>query len=70
MNLLDIHDFRTTATYQQAVQILHNSQTFSIDQESPNEFTALFKTEKDLLQIRLLLDDDVTIHGNDLLIDI
>ncbi len=57
MKLPDIHDFSTTALYQQATQILHSSQTFSIEEEAPNEFAALFQTEKELLQIRLQLDD-------------
>lgn len=59
----DIHDFSTTALYQQATQILHSSQTFSIEEEAPNEFAALFQTEKELLQIRLQLDDDLTIQS-------
>ena len=61
MKLPDIHDFSTTALYQQATQILHSSQTFSIEEEAPNEFAALFQTE--LLQIRLQLDDDLTIQS-------
>ncbi|OUN38937.1 hypothetical protein B5G28_07210 [Faecalibacterium sp. An77] len=63
MKLPDIHDFSTTALYQQATQILHSSQTFSIEEEAPNEFAALFQTEKELLQIRLQLDDDLTIQS-------
>lgn len=63
MKLPDIHDFSTTALYQQATQILHSSQTFSIEEETPNEFAALFQTEKELLQIRLQLDDDLTIQS-------
>lgn len=63
MKLTDIHDFSTTALYQQATQILHSSQTFSIEEEAPNEFAALFQTEKELLQIRLQLDDDLTIQS-------
>ena len=63
MKLTDIHDFSTTALYQQATQILHSSQTFSIEEEVPNEFAALFQTEKELLQIRLQLDDDLTIQS-------
>lgn len=63
MKLPDIHDFSTTAPYQQATQILHSSQTFSIEEEAPNEFAALFQTEKELLQIRLQLDDDLTIQS-------
>ena len=63
MKLPDIHDFSTTDLYQQATQILHSSQTFSIEEESPNEFAALFQTEKELLQIRLQLDDDLTIQS-------
>lgn len=62
MKLPDVHDFSTTALYQQATQILHSSQTFSIEEEAPNEFAALFQTEKELLQIRLQLDDDLTIQ--------
>lgn len=62
MKLPDIHDFSTTALYQQATQILHSSQTFSIEEETPNEFAGLFQTEKELLQIRLQLDDDLTIQ--------
>jgi hypothetical protein len=46
MKLPDIHDFSTTALYQQATQILHSSQMFSIEEEAPNEFAALFQTEK------------------------
>lgn len=63
MKLPDIHDFSTTALYQQATQILHSSQTFSIEEEAPNQFAALFQTEKELLQIRLQLDDDLTIQS-------
>ena len=63
MKLPDIHDFSTTVLYQQATQILHSSQTFSIEEETPNEFAALFQTEKELLQIRLQLDDDLTIQS-------
>ena len=63
MKLPDIHDFSTTALYQQATQILHSSQTFSIEEETPNEFAGLFQTEKELLQIRLQLDDDLTIQS-------
>lgn len=63
MKLPDIHDFSTTALYQQATQILHSSQTFSVEEEAPNEFAALFQTEKELLQIRLQLDDDLTIQS-------
>lgn len=63
MKLPDIHDFSTTALYQQATQILHSSQTFSIEEDAPNEFAALFQTEKELLQIRLQLDDDLTIQS-------
>lgn len=63
MKLPDIHNFSTTALYQQATQILHSSQTFSIEEEAPNEFAALFQTEKELLQIRLQLDDDLTIQS-------
>ena len=63
MKLPDIHDLSTTALYQQATQILHSSQTFSIEEEAPNEFAALFQTEKELLQIRLQLDDDLTIQS-------
>ena len=63
MKLPDVHDFSTTALYQQATQILHSSQTFSIEEETPNEFAALFQTEKELLQIRLQLDDDLTIQS-------
>ena len=63
MKLPDIHDFSTTALYQQATQILHSSQTFSIEEEVSNEFAALFQTEKELLQIRLQLDDDLTIQS-------
>ena len=63
MKLPDIHDLSTTALYQQATQILHSSQTFSIEEEAPNEFAALFQTEKELLQIRLHLDDDLTIQA-------
>ena len=63
MKLPDIHDFSTTALYQQATQILHSSQTFSIEEEAPNEFAALFQTEKELLQIRLQLDDDLNIQS-------
>ena len=63
MKLPDIHDFSTTALYQQATQILHTSQTFSIEEEAPNEFAALFQTEKELLQIRLQLDDDLNIQS-------
>ncbi len=63
MKLSDIHNFSTTALYQQATQILHSSQTFSIEEEAPNEFAALFQTEKELLQIRLQLDDDLTIQS-------
>lgn len=63
MKLPDIHDFSTTALYQQATQILHSSQTFSLEEEAPNEFAALFQTEKELLQIRLQLDDDLTIQS-------
>lgn len=33
MKLPDIHDFSATALYQQATQILHSSQTFSIEEE-------------------------------------
>ena len=61
--LPDIHDFSTTDLYQQATQILHSSQTFSIEEEAPNEFAGLFQTEKELLQIRLQLDDDLTIQS-------
>ena len=63
MQLPDIHDFSTTALYQQATQILHSSQTFSIEEEAPNEFAGLFQTEKELLQIRLQLDDDLAIQS-------
>ena len=63
MKLPDIHDFSTTALYQQATQILHSSQTFSIEEEAPNEFAGLFQTEKELLPIRLQLDDDLTIQS-------
>lgn len=63
MKLPDIHDFSTTALYQQATQILHSSQTFSIEEDVSNEFVALFQTEKELLQIRLQLDDDLTIQS-------
>ena len=63
MKLPDIHNFSTTALYQQATQILHSSQTFSIEEEVSNEFAALFQTEKELLQIRLQLDDDLTIQS-------
>lgn len=63
MKLPDIHDFSTTALYQQATQILHSSQTFSIEEEVSNEFAGLFQTEKELLQIRLQLDDDLTIQS-------
>lgn len=63
MKLPDIHDFSTTALYQQATQILHSSQTFSIEEEVSNEFAALFQTEKEFLQIRLQLDDDLTIQS-------
>ena len=63
MKLPDIHDFSATALYQQATQILHSSQMFSIEEEAPNEFAALFQTEKELLQIRLQLDDDLTIQS-------
>ena len=63
MKLPDIHDFSTTSLYQQATQILHSLQTFSIEEEAPNEFAGLFQTEKELLQIRLQLDDDLTIQS-------
>ena len=63
MKLPDIHDFSTIALYQQATQILHSSQTFSIEEEAPNEFAGLFQNEKELLQIRLQLDDDLTIQS-------
>ena len=63
MKLPDIHNFSTTALYQQATQILHSSQTFSIEEEAPNEFAGLFQTEKELLQIRLQLGDDLTIQS-------
>ena len=63
MKLPDIHDFSTTSLYQQATQILHSSQTFSIEEEVPNEFAGLFQTEKELLQIRLQLDNDLTIQS-------
>ena len=63
MKLPDIHDFSTTALYQQATQILHSLQTFSIEEEAPNEFAGLFQTKKELLQIRLQLDDDLTIQS-------
>ena len=63
MKLPDIHDFSTTDLYQQATQILHSSQTFSIEEEAPNQFAGLFQTEKELLQIRLQLDDDLTIQS-------
>lgn len=63
MKLPDIHDFSTTVLYQQATQILHSSQTFPIEEEAPNEFAGLFQTEKELLQIRLQLDDDLTIQS-------
>ena len=63
MKLPDIHDFSTTTLYQQATQILHSSQTFSIEEEALNEFAALFQTEKELLQIRLQLDDDLNIQS-------
>ena len=63
MKLPDIHDFSTTSLYQQATQILHSLQTFSIEEEAPNEFAGLFQIEKELLQIRLQLDDDLTIQS-------
>lgn len=62
MKLPDIHDFSTTALYQQATQILHSSQMLSIEEKVPNEFARLFQTEKEILQIRLRLDDDLTIQ--------
>ena len=63
MKLPDIHDFSTTALYQQATQILHSSQTFSIEEEAPNEFAGLFQIKKELLQIRLQLDDVLNIQS-------
>ena len=63
MKLPDIHDFSTTDLYQQATQILHSPQTFSIEEEVSNEFAGLFQAEKELLQIRLQLDDDMTIQS-------
>ena len=48
MKLPDIHDFSTTALYQQATQSLHSSQTFSIEEEAPNEFAGLFQIKKEL----------------------
>ena len=37
--------------------------TYVDEEEAPNEFAALFQTEKELLQIRLQLDDDLTIQS-------